>query len=144
MSESESKSPYEGMENLPREELLSFLFVQMIMQTAEMALMFLGQRPHPETGKPVIELNAARMFIDQLEALEAKTKGNLSPEEDMMLKQSLMQARMAFVQAVENPQRHQSKDLPPEPSPAAPPPSGESTKSPTAEEEPRKRFSKKF
>ena len=132
------------MENLPREELLSFLFVQMIMQTAEMALMFLGQRPHPQTGKPVIELNAARMFIDQLEALEIKTKGNLSPEEDMMLKQSLMQVRMGFVQAVENPQSQESQGQPVEPAAAVPPISGEATDDPKAEEEPRKRFSKKF
>ena len=43
------------------------------------------------------------MLIGQLEMLEAKTRGNLSKREESVLKQSLMSARMAFVEAVEEP-----------------------------------------
>jgi len=71
----------------------------MVIQQTNMALMFLGQVPHPETGERVRDLNAARMFIDQLEMLESKTKGNLDKREQGLLKQSLTALRMAFVEA---------------------------------------------
>ena len=56
--------------------------------------------PHPETGKKLFDLDAAQAFIAQLDMLEAKTQGNLSPDESALLKQSLTTVRMAFVQAV--------------------------------------------
>lgn len=83
-----------------RDEMTSALFASMVMQQANMAMLYLGQMPHPETGQPLRDLDAARMFIDQLEMLEVKTRGNLTPEEASLLKQSLSAARMAFVEAV--------------------------------------------
>src|SRR5215510_762456 len=77
----------------------TLLFLDMVAQQTNLALIFLGEVPHPETGKRVRELNAARIFIDQLEMLEAKTRGNLNKREESLLKQSLMAARMAFVSA---------------------------------------------
>lgn len=85
-----------------REELMSALFANMVIQQTNMALIFLGKVPHPETGERVKDLEAAQMFIDQLEMLEAKTKGNLDKREEGLLKQSLMTLRMAFVEAVEH------------------------------------------
>ncbi len=79
------------------------LFLEMVAQYANMALMFLGRVPHPETGQPAHDLETARMFIERLEMLEAKTRGNLNKDEESMLKQSLMAVRMAFVEAVERP-----------------------------------------
>ena len=81
----------------------SALFAQMVMQQSSMAMMLLGKTAHPETGKIVRDLEAARLFIDQLEMLEFKTKGNLNQEEAALLKQSLMSLRMAFVEAVDSP-----------------------------------------
>jgi len=34
-----------------REEMTSAIFVQMVMQQANLALMLLGRVPHPQTGK---------------------------------------------------------------------------------------------
>jgi hypothetical protein len=82
--------------------MMSALFASMVMQQANMAMLYLGQMAHPETGQPVRDLEAARMFIDQLEMLEVKTKGNLTKDEAVLLKQSLSSARMGFVQAVES------------------------------------------
>ena len=62
----------------------------MVIQQSNMAMMLLGKVPHPETGQTMRDIEAARMFIDQLEMLEAKTKGNLTKEEEQLLKQSLM------------------------------------------------------
>src|SRR3974377_298546 len=84
-------------------EMHSALFAQLVLQKANMASMLLGKVPHPETGEVIKDMDAARLFIDQLEMLEAKTKGNLTKEEGALLKQSLMSLRLAYVEAVESP-----------------------------------------
>jgi hypothetical protein len=83
------------------DDLQTALFLDLVAQHAEMALMFLGRVPHPQTGEKVQDLETARLFISQLEMIEAKTKGNLSPREAALLKQGLMATRMAFVEVVE-------------------------------------------
>lgn len=99
MSDQHSSHPLP--ENISREELQSALFVSLVMQQANMAMIFLGKLPHPESGKTECDLEAAQLFIDNLEMLEAKTKGNLTAQEQGMLKQNLMSLRMAFVAVVE-------------------------------------------
>ena len=84
-------------------EMMSALFAQLIMQQANMAMLLLGKVPNPQTGETVRDVEAARLFIDQLEMLEAKTKGNLTKDEEQLLKQSLMSLHMAFVEAIESP-----------------------------------------
>ena len=64
-----------------------------------MTLVFLGRLANPQTGKPeAVNLEAARIFIDQLEMLEQKTRGNLSNEEGRALAQAITVSRMAFVE----------------------------------------------
>ena len=137
------------------------LFLDMVAQQANMAFIFLGRAPHPQTGKPLEEpnLEAARLFIEQLEMLAAKTRGNLSPQEAAMMKQTLMATRMAFVQAVEKPEEAEPQEKPqPEPPPAqtatteaATPPSPADPPAPPPDAEPgpapaedRKKFVKKY
>lgn len=144
MNESDSPTASrDPLRDMSREEIMSALFGHMVIQNTNMALMFLGQVPHPESGERMHDLDAARMFIDQLEMLEAKTKGNLSREEEKLLLQSLTHLRMTFVQAVENSPGEQPKtDSPPAPEP--PKPAGDAPAAGSADDEPRKRFSKKF
>ena len=132
------------------EEMRSALFAHMVMQQSSMAMMLMGQTPHSETGEVVRDLQAAKFFIDLLEMIEFKTRGNLSQEEVALLKQSLMSLRMAFVESVDAPAPPvDSSPEPPPPSIAASPgaepghPAPAATASP-AEEEPRKKFSKKY
>ncbi len=66
---------------------------------AQNTALFLGQVPHPQTGRPEINLEVGRMFIDQLEMIAEKTKGNLTEDEDEMLKGTLTELRLAFVRA---------------------------------------------
>jgi hypothetical protein len=87
-----------------RDKLMSAMFASMVIQNANMALIFLGQAPNPQTGQTVQELEHAKYFIDQLEMIEAKTKGNLNRQEEAVLKQSLTSLRLAFVEAVDHPQ----------------------------------------
>ena len=74
------------------------LFANLVVQQASLAMMFLGQIAHPETGQPMLDLEGARLVIDQLEMIQAKTRGNLSPNEEEMLKESLTNLHLAFVQ----------------------------------------------
>jgi len=89
-------SPASGAQS----DMMSALFAQLVMQQSNLALMLLGKTPHPETGQVVRDVEGAKLFIDQLEMLELKTKGNLNKEEAALLKQSLMALRMAFVECV--------------------------------------------
>jgi hypothetical protein len=107
------------------------LFAQLVMQSTSMALMLMGKAPNPMTGKTETDLDGARLFIEQLEMLEAKTRGNLSAEEQHLLKQNLMHVRMSFVETV-----NAGK--------TAPKPVAEPAKPTAAEEGPAKRFSKSY
>lgn len=95
--------PEQDLGGISREEMMSALFAQLVIQQANMAMLLLGKVPHPQTGETVRDMEAARLFIDQLEMLETKTKGNLNKEENQLLKQSLMSLRMAFVEAAQSP-----------------------------------------
>ena len=132
--------------NVSREELMSAMFANMVVQQSNMALMLLGKLLNPETGQPMQDLEAAKMFIDQLEMLECKTKGNLDKQEERLLQQSLTGLRMAFVEAVESgtePERAASPAVP-KAAAAAPAASPAGTTAAPAEDESRKKFSKKY
>ena len=130
----------------------SALFAQLIIQQANMALMLMGHTPDPQSGKVTRDLEASGYFIDQLEMLEIKTKGNLSKQEADLLKQSLTSLRMAFVEAVED-SKQTGAGSPSEPpasgtaSPAstqAPGPSQAAPEAPAPEPEDKKKFTKKY
>jgi hypothetical protein len=137
-----------------RDEIMSALFAQLVMQNSNMAMIFLGLAPNPQTGKTAQDLENARYFIDQLEMLEVKTKGNLNKHEEALLKQSLAHLRMAFVEAVNQPQA--APPPPPADSSAAAPATDEQETpltepvlpgekaAPSASAESRKIFSKKY
>jgi hypothetical protein len=93
-----------------RDKLMSAMFASMVIQNANMALIFLGHSPNPQTGETVQELDNAKYFIDQLEMIEAKTKGNLNKQEETILKQSLTNLRLAYVEAVDHPKPPSAKD----------------------------------
>jgi len=97
---SEPHLPKDDLSNASREEIMSALFANMVVQQTNLALMLLGRVPNPETGQPMQDLDAAKMFIDQLEMLEAKTRGNLDKNEEKLLGQSLTSLRLAFVEAI--------------------------------------------
>jgi Domain of unknown function (DUF1844) len=130
-------------------ELMSALFAQMVLQQSNLAMMLLGKGPQPESGQSLRDIDGAKLFIDQLEMLEVKTRGNLTKEESTLLKQSLMGLRMAFVESVNSaptggeptakagaPASGSAAGPKPE-QPVAPEP-------PRGEEESRKKFSKKY
>ena len=140
----------QGAAGRTQADLMSALFAQMVLQQSNLALMLLGKTPHPESGQSVRAIDGAKLFIDQLEMLEVKTKGNLSKEESALLKQSLMGLRMAFVESVNSAPppagtaaEGAARSTPPATSRAAEP--AAEAPGPTAgEEESRKKFTKKY
>jgi hypothetical protein len=73
-------------------------FIEFVMMHAQNAALFLGQIPNPKTGEGEVNLDLARMFIDQLAMIQEKTRGNLSNEEATVLRNALSNLQMAFVE----------------------------------------------
>ncbi len=76
---------------------MSQRFVEFILMQAENAALMLGLRPHPATGRPEKNLEMARIFIDQLEMIREKTRGNLNAEESKVLSKMLGDLQFAYV-----------------------------------------------
>lgn len=76
---------------------MSQRFVEMIMMQAEQVVMLLGLQPHPATGQTMRNLKAARFYIDQLEMIREKTRGNLGPEESRILSKMLGDLQFEYV-----------------------------------------------
>src|SRR6478672_4838915 len=74
-------------------------FIEFVMMQAQNAALFLGQIPNPQTGKGEVNLEVAKMFIDQLGMIQEKTRGNLTTEESTVLRNALSSLQMAFVEA---------------------------------------------
>ena len=73
-------------------------FVTFVMSLASSAFVHMGDAPHPETGETREQLVFAKQTIDILGMLEAKTKGNLSAEEEKFLENLLADLRIRYVQ----------------------------------------------
>src|SRR5256885_11345267 len=72
-------------------------FIEFVLMQAQNAALFLGQIPNPQTGKGEVNLEVAQMFIDQLAMIQEKTRGNLSNEESAVLRNTLSNLQLAFV-----------------------------------------------
>lgn len=117
-------------------------FIEFVMMQAQNAALFLGQIPNPQTGQGEVNLELARMFIDQLAMIEEKTRGNLSNEEATVLRNTLSNLQMAFVEVSQNKGAASAPAAAEQPAPAAaepPPPPPQQT-----EAESRKKFTKSY
>ena len=75
------------------------IFIEFVMMQAQNAALFLGQIPNPQSGEGEVNLELAKMFIDQLAMIQEKTRGNLTSDESTVLKNALASLQMAFVEA---------------------------------------------
>ena len=78
---------------------MTLRFLELVRMHAHNASLFLGRIPHPQTGKATVNLDVARMLIDQLAAIAFKTRGNLTADEEAVLNSTLASLQMAFVEA---------------------------------------------
>ena len=136
---------------------LSQRFIEFVMMHAQNAALFLGQIPNPKTGQGEVNLELAKMFIDQLSMIQEKTRGNLSNEELTVLKNALSNLQMIYVEVAQSSKGVTSQQPSPEPQPeksasAAPTPdksiSPEQTptepSTPSGEGESKKKFTKSY
>jgi hypothetical protein len=80
---------------------LSQRFIEFVMMHAQNAALFLGQIPNPKTGEGEVNLELAKMFIDQLAMIQEKTRGNLSSEEAAVLRNTLANLQMVYVEVAQ-------------------------------------------
>ncbi len=66
-----------------------------------MGLAQLGKLANPATGKIEKNLQMAKETIETLRMLEEKTRGNLTPEEESLLKNRLTTLQLNFVEESE-------------------------------------------
>ena len=93
---------------------LSQRFVEFVMMHAQNATLFLGQIPNPKTGQGEVNLELAKMFIDQLAMIQEKTRGNLTSEESTILRNAISNLQMAFVEVSQAARGGETAPAPPQ------------------------------
>ena len=130
------------------------IFIEFVMMQAQNAALFLGQIPNPRGGPTEVNLPLAKMFIDQLAVIGAKTQGNLNADEAKVLDGALTQLEAAFMDVASRTEGfHPGESLAPplaapaaaaEPAPPAAPDAPPAPAPAPVEEEGRKRFTKSY
>ena len=93
-----------GFERRSLDEPAGLDFTMLINAMAQPALIYLGEIPHPGTGRPELNLEQARLQIDLLDILRIKCRGNLTDEEQSLLDRILYHLRMLYVNRSAQPQ----------------------------------------
>jgi Domain of unknown function (DUF1844) len=83
----------------PRRALPPVDFGTFVLSLGSSTIMHLGELPEEEGGAPRKDLPLAKHTIDILSMLQAKTKGNLTAQEDKLLESLLYDLRLRYVQA---------------------------------------------
>ena len=94
-----AKPEKETQERAEHREMPPINFSGFVIGLANSALYQLGLIPTSEEGAPQKDIQGARQTIDIIAMLEEKTRGNLTEEEQTIIKETLFQLRMAFVEA---------------------------------------------
>lgn len=73
-------------------------FENLIRMLGSNAAMVLGAYADPQTGQPIVDPDAAREFIDMLDALHEKTRAQLAPEEEDLLVDLAGKLKMTYLE----------------------------------------------
>ena len=95
--EAKNEPSKQEAENEPQAPLPEINFATFIFSLNASALLHLGVMEDPTTGKKVKNLSVGKQTIDILGMIEEKTKGNLSKEEENLLKNILYDLRIIYV-----------------------------------------------
>jgi hypothetical protein len=132
---------------------LSQRFIEFVMMHAQNAALFLGQIPNPKTGEGEVNLDLARMFIDQLAMIQEKTRGNLTNEEATVLRNALSNLQMVYVEVAREAPKGAAQPQPEQAAPSPKPTEQPSTGTPEpsapissteSETESKKKFTKSY
>ena len=89
---SDARPAAEEEAQLPEINFSTFIF-----SLSSSAFLHFGEIPEPSSGTKKKNLPMAKHTIDILGMLEEKTKGNLTPDEEQLLKNILYDLRMRYV-----------------------------------------------
>jgi hypothetical protein len=73
------------------------LFMQLVMQNQQIAMMSMGKLKHPVTDKIERNLDLVKVSIDTLDMIKVKTKGNLSTNEERFLDEVIRELKLNYV-----------------------------------------------
>jgi len=79
----------------------NILFMQLIIQNQQIAMMAMGKIKNPVTDKIDRNLEHAKIYIDTLDMLLAKTKGNLSEYEEKFLTETLKELKLNYIDEID-------------------------------------------
>ena len=79
----------------------NILFMQLIIQNQQIAMMAMGKIKNPVTDKIDRNLEHAKMYIDTLDMLLARTNGNLSEYEEKFLAETLKELKLNYVDEID-------------------------------------------
>ena len=79
----------------------NILFMQLVIQNQQIAMMAMGKIKNPISDKIERNLEHAKVYIDTLDMLQAKTKGNLSEYEEKFLSETLKELKLNYVDEVD-------------------------------------------
>ncbi len=79
------------------DHLLPVNFSSFVISLGSSSLMLMGERLDPQQQSIPVNLPQAKEIIDLLSVLEEKTKGNLTSEEQTVLRDMLYALRMKYV-----------------------------------------------
>jgi hypothetical protein len=134
---------------------LSQRFIEFVMMHAQNAALFLGQIPNPKTGQGEVNLELAKMFIDQLAMIQEKTRGNLTNEETTVLRNAISNLQMVYVEVAQDVSKASGQPAAAEPEQPAQPqtapaaeekakPGDAISTPPSSESESKKKFTKSY
>lgn len=83
-------------------EEINPLFLQIVLMFQTAAMQQMGKLINPLTQEVERNLEQAKFSIDILGLLEEKTKGNLTPLEEKLLKNALYELRMNYLDELKN------------------------------------------
>jgi len=87
------------------------LFMQLVMQNQQIAIMSMGKLKHPVTDKIERNLELAKISIDTLDMLKVKTKGNLSEYEGKFLDEVIRELKLNYVEEVNKDQGKGEREM---------------------------------
>jgi hypothetical protein len=88
----------------------NILFMQLIIQNQQIAMMAMGKIKNPVTDKIDRNLEHAKIYIDTLDMLLARTKGNLSEYEEKFLTETLKDLKLNYVDEMDKDKKPSKSD----------------------------------
>jgi len=80
-------------------------FLSLVIMLASACWQQMGKVPNPVSGKIEKELNHAQITLDLLLMLRDKTKGNLTPEEEQLISNTISDLQLNFADEIEKNQQ---------------------------------------